>query len=56
MISLSVRLNSYDPADLDHVVASDHLKFELFDGVPIGVRGWPKLATPSEQDDWIEKY
>jgi endonuclease/exonuclease/phosphatase family metal-dependent hydrolase len=46
----------YKPADLDHVVASDHLKFKPFNGVPIDVRGWPKLATLSEQDHWIEQY
>jgi len=46
----------YPKSDLDHVVAADHLQFELFDGAEVAVRGWPEKTTVAEQDDWISKY
>ena len=46
----------YKPADLDHVVASTHLRFKRVKGADIDVRGWPKLATPEEQGAWIKEY
>ncbi len=47
---------SYPPANLDHVIASDHLKFKYFNGAEIDVRGWPKKNTDQEKTDWINKY
>jgi len=48
--------SKYKPADLDHVVASDGLKFKQFTGADIDVRGWPALSTESEQGEWIKNY
>lgn len=50
----------YKPADLDQVVASDHLAFRQFRGkgqrFDVTVRGWPRLKSAAEQDSWIEQY
>lgn len=46
----------YAPADLDHVVASDHLKFKKFSGEDIDVRGWPKETTDNKKTKWINRY
>lgn len=49
--------SSYEPADLDHVVASDQLSFRTWeDGAEVAVRGWPAMSDPEDQADWIEKY
>jgi len=46
----------YPPSNLDHVIASDHMKFKSFGGSEIDVRGWPAKETEQEQVDWIKKY
>ncbi len=46
----------YKPADLDHVVASDHLQFKSYQGSDIHVLGWPEQKTESKQDKWIQHY
>lgn len=46
----------YKPGDFDHVVASEHLKFNQFDGADIDVRGWPAFEFESDQAKWIKKY
>jgi len=46
----------FAPADLDHVVASDHLNFKPFDGANIAVRGWPALRTEQDKAAWINDY
>ena len=46
----------FPPSDLDHVVASEQLGFRQFTGgVDVDVRGWPKLATPAQQGNWINQ-
>lgn len=47
---------TYDPGDLDHVVAAKHLQFRSFGGAPIDVRGWPQEPTDEKRDAWAEKY
>jgi hypothetical protein len=44
------------PSNLDHVIASDHLKFRKFGGVPVDVRGWPQEPTDATKDDWAAKF
>jgi hypothetical protein len=45
------------PSNLDHVVASDHLKFKTFSpNAQIDVRGWASLATDAEKKNWITEY
>jgi hypothetical protein len=44
------------PSDLDHVVASSHLKFKQFNGSDVDVRGWPAEETEEKQKAWIDKY
>jgi hypothetical protein len=44
------------PSNLDHVIAAAHLKFRTFGGAEVAVRGWPELATPAGQDQWIGAY
>jgi exonuclease III len=48
--------SKYKPADLDQVIACEHLKFKQIGGADIDVRGWPKLGTPAQQGDWIKQY
>lgn len=43
------------PSDLDHVVASEHLRFIGNNGADVAVRGWP-LLPKSQQSDWIREY
>ena len=47
---------SYDPGDLDHVVAADHLTFKSFGGKPVDVRGWPEKSSDAQRDAWAKKY
>ncbi len=46
----------YAPGDLDHVVASDHLRFKQFKGTDVDVRGWPALGTELQQQKWIRDF
>lgn len=46
----------YDPSNLDHVVAADHLEFKKFGDAEVDVRGWPKEDTDQKKDAWIAKY
>lgn len=48
--------SSYEPSNLDHVVAADHLKFKQLNGCDVTVLGWPKESDEAAQDAWIEKY
>lgn len=48
--------STYPPADLDHVVASDHLVFSPQKGADIEVLGWPAETTKAKQTAWINKY
>ncbi|NIO29515.1 MAG: hypothetical protein GTO29_13290 [Candidatus Latescibacteria bacterium] len=48
--------SSYEPGNLDHVVAAKHLKFKPFQGAEVDVRGWPKEATDTKKGHWISKY
>jgi len=54
-------LGRYDPSNLDHVYASNNLKFKSFtanDGskASIDVRGWVEETTTAKQDKWIKRY
>ncbi len=63
--------SSYDPSNLDHVVASDHLVFKSWNNKSpvneseenltegksnVDVRGWVDQKTIAKQDKWIEQY
>jgi exonuclease III len=48
--------SKYKPGDLDHIIASDSLKFKQFRNNDIDVRGWPSLETETEQSKWINDY
>jgi endonuclease/exonuclease/phosphatase family metal-dependent hydrolase len=47
---------NYPPANLDHVIASNQIKFKKFNGSEIDVRGWAKKKNDQEKIDWINKY
>jgi endonuclease/exonuclease/phosphatase family metal-dependent hydrolase len=56
--------DTYDPADLDHVVAATHLNFTTFPGVDrqgnpvqaeVTVKGWPE-RDGQERLDWIRDH
>jgi hypothetical protein len=49
--------DDYEPTNLDHVVASDHMQIRSQNNGPanVSVLGWPKLA-PSKWDDWFQEY
>ena len=46
----------FPKADLDHVVAAEHLRFTPFADARVEVRGWPALATEQEQADWSRDF
>ncbi|MCH7472862.1 endonuclease/exonuclease/phosphatase family protein [bacterium] len=48
--------SKYAPADLDHVVAAQHLRFKEQGGAEVLVDGWPKEPTVGKKDAWIKKY
>ena len=48
--------SSIPAADLDHVVAADHLQFKDFNGSEVDVRGWPQEIGVAKQDEWITQY
>ena len=43
-------------ANLDHVVAADHLSFTPFGDGLVDVRGWPQTTTESDRDQWLTDY
>lgn len=46
----------YPRANLDHVLASQHLSFKPFSKADVDVRGWASIKDPAEQDRWIKAY
>lgn len=48
--------SAYLPGNLDHVVAANHLKFKLFQGKPVDVRGWPQLNNDAARDQWAQDF
>lgn len=48
--------SEYPPADLDHVVAAEHLAFTDVGGAEVDVRGWPTLDTDAAKTDWIRQH
>lgn len=43
-------------SNLDHVVASDHMKFKLFSGSEVKLTGWPEATTAAAKNKWIKDY
>jgi len=48
--------SSYNPGNLDHVVAADHVQFKSFGGNPVDIRGWPEKSTDAQKNAWAKKY
>ena len=48
--------SSYDPGNLDHVVAANHLQFKSFGGNPIDLRGWPQEMSDAKRDEWAKNF
>ena len=49
--------SSYEPSNLDHAFASEHLDFETLDnGAELTVKGWPEESGDAAKTDWIERY
>ena len=53
--------SSIPDSNLDHVYASEHLKFKQFNKVgggkaDVSVRGWVNTKTIAEKDKWIKDY
>lgn len=46
----------YKPSNLDNVIASNILKFRLFNGHEVNILGWPTLSSDSKKDKWINDY
>jgi len=44
------------PANLDHVIAADHITFETSSGAEVEVLGWPEEPTDSAKTEWIRKF
>ncbi len=42
--------------NLDHVVASEHLKFNPMGAAEVAVMGWPELAEAAEQTKWVKSH
>jgi hypothetical protein len=49
--------DNYEPTNLDHVIASDHLDIRSADNklATVSVLGWPRLPT-ERWDDWFKLY
>ena len=41
--------SSYEPSNLDHVVAANHMEFKRFDGRSVDVRGQAPGSSPQRQ-------
>jgi hypothetical protein len=48
--------SSYPKSELDHVVASDNIKFTKFGEAEVTVKGWPKEPDDNAKNIWIKKY
>ena len=48
--------SSFDPSDLDHVVAAEHLAFKKFGNNNVDVRGWVAESTDDKRNAWAEKF
>lgn len=48
--------SSDPPVDIDHVVAASNVQFAPVGGAEVEVKGWPELATPGQQGDWIRRF
>lgn len=47
---------SYPKSNLDHAVASKHMKFKKFGAAEIDVRGWVEEQTEADQVKWINTF
>ena len=48
--------DTYDPSDLDHLLASEHLDIRRQDGSPgVSVIGWPQVPQGAALDAWLEE-
>lgn len=49
--------DNWTPSALDHVFASEELKFKAFNGgAEVRVHGWPEKATTAQKIAWIDRY
>ena len=48
--------SKYEPSNLDHVVAAEHLTFKSYGGAKVDVRGWVEEDTDAKKDAWAKKY
>jgi endonuclease/exonuclease/phosphatase family metal-dependent hydrolase len=49
--------DNWDPSNLDHVFAADHLNFKDFgSGAQIEVSGWVDKTTANAKKNWIDKF
>jgi len=48
--------STYEPSDLDHVLAASHLEFKNFGGVSVDVRGWVDKGTDAQRNAWAKKF
>lgn len=46
----------YDYANLDHVIAANHLRFRKYGESEVDVRGWCEKETEILQSDWTDSY
>jgi exonuclease III len=46
----------YQDSDIDHVYASENIKFTQFNGADVDVRGWVNAITDEEKYKWINDY
>ena len=42
--------------NLDHVVASEHLKFAPMGGAEVAVMGWPTFPKATDQTKWVKSH
>ena len=48
--------SSYEPSNLDHVVAAEHMKFKKFGANEVRVSGWVDETSDAKKDDWVKTY
>lgn len=48
--------SEYEPTNLDHVAAANHLEFASINGTSVDVRGWVNKETDEERNKWTQKF
>ena len=48
--------DNWQPSNLDHIFAADHLQFKSLSGADIEISGWVDKTTDNARKNWIDKF